>query len=239
MNSGQLIEKLAAIFALIVLIGGSLLVLAPFTTALLWGAILAFSSWYPYSVLSRWIEGAVVPTAESERLIARYLHAHYGRETLLVDIGANSTSLFLANATRDDAVVLGGIGLGYGVTNLLAERGAANVLRWLPFEMSEGELHDWVLNKVVRPLALPQTARYLAVEHAPKIRCNCLFPGPIDTPMVGEMTDERRAWAAENIPLGRWGEPEDVARMALFLASDDASFITAAMFVVDGGYTAI
>jgi predicted PurR-regulated permease PerM len=55
MNSGQLIEKIAAVFALVVLIGGSLLVLAPFTTALLWGAILAFSSWYPYTVLSRWL----------------------------------------------------------------------------------------------------------------------------------------------------------------------------------------
>ncbi|MCY1230397.1 putative inner membrane protein [compost metagenome] len=55
MNSGQLIEKIAAVFALIVLIGGSLLVLAPFTTALLWGAILAYSSWYPYTVLSRWL----------------------------------------------------------------------------------------------------------------------------------------------------------------------------------------
>ncbi|WP_455279771.1 AI-2E family transporter [Cupriavidus necator] len=55
MSSGQLIEKIAAVFALIVLIGGSLLVLAPFTTALLWGAILAFSSWYPYTVLSRWL----------------------------------------------------------------------------------------------------------------------------------------------------------------------------------------
>ncbi|MGE8367977.1 AI-2E family transporter [Cupriavidus basilensis] len=55
MNSGQLIEKLAAIFALIVLIGGSLLVLAPFTTALLWSSILAFSSWYPYTVLTRWL----------------------------------------------------------------------------------------------------------------------------------------------------------------------------------------
>jgi NAD(P)-dependent dehydrogenase (short-subunit alcohol dehydrogenase family) len=81
--------------------------------------------------------------------------------------------------------------------------------------------------------------RNLAVEHAPKIRCNCLFPGPIETPMVGEMTEERRRWAADNVPLGRWGQPEDVARMALFLASDDASFVTAAMFVVDGGYTAI
>jgi len=55
MSSGQLIEKLAAVFALILLIGGSMVVLAPFATALLWGAILAFSSWYPYSVLSRWL----------------------------------------------------------------------------------------------------------------------------------------------------------------------------------------
>ena len=81
--------------------------------------------------------------------------------------------------------------------------------------------------------------RNLAVEHAPKIRCNCLFPGPIETPMVGDLTPERKRWSEENVPLGRWGQPEDVARMALFLASDDASFITAAMFVVDGGYTAI
>ena len=51
--------------------------------------------------------------------------------------------------------------------------------------------------------------------------------------------DEHRRWSEENVPLGRWGQPEDVAKMALFLASDDASFITAAMFVVDGGYTAI
>jgi NAD(P)-dependent dehydrogenase (short-subunit alcohol dehydrogenase family) len=81
--------------------------------------------------------------------------------------------------------------------------------------------------------------RNLAVEHAPKIRCNCLFPGPIETPMVGELTEERKKWSRENVPLGRWGQPEDVAKMALFLASDDASFVTAAMFVVDGGYTAI
>ena len=81
--------------------------------------------------------------------------------------------------------------------------------------------------------------RNLAVEHAPKIRCNCLFPGPIETPMVGQMTPERKKWSEDNVPLGRWGQPEDVARMALFLASDDATFITAAMFVVDGGYTAI
>ncbi len=119
-----------------------------------------------YSVLSRWIEGKIVPTAEAERLITRYLYAHYGRETLLVDIGATSTSLMLANAARDEVVVLGDIGLGYGLGNLLAERGAANISRWLPFEIDEQELVDWILNKVIRPLTLPQTARDLAIEHA-------------------------------------------------------------------------
>jgi hypothetical protein len=119
-----------------------------------------------YSVLSRWIEGQVVPTAESERLIARYLYAHYGRETLLVDVGATSTSLMLANAAHDDSVVLGDVGLGYGVSNLLAARGAGRVLPWLPFEMGEEDLVEWVLNKLARPLSLPQTARDLAIEQA-------------------------------------------------------------------------
>ena len=119
-----------------------------------------------YSVLSRWAEGAVKPTAESERLVARYLYAHYGRETLLADVGATSTSLMLAGSGRDDAVVLGGTGMAYGLGNLLAEAGIDNVLRWLPFEMSAEDLTDWVLNKVVRPLTLPQTARDLAIEHA-------------------------------------------------------------------------
>ena len=82
--------------------------------------------------------------------------------------------------------------------------------------------------------------RTLAVEHAVhKIRCNCLFPGPIETPMVGPLTEERRRFAAENIPLGRWGTPEDVAKMALFLVSDEASWVTGAMFVIDGGYSAV
>jgi hypothetical protein len=119
-----------------------------------------------YSVLTRWIEGPVVPTSESERLIARYLHAHYGRETLIADVGATSTGLFLANGDRNQAVVRGDIGLAYSLGNLVAERGLDSIIRWLPFDISEEELMDWVLNKVVRPLMLPQTARDLAIEHA-------------------------------------------------------------------------
>ncbi|MDQ5825842.1 MAG: glutamate mutase L [Chloroflexota bacterium] len=119
-----------------------------------------------YHVLSRWVEGPIVPTAECERLIAQYLHRQYGRETLVVDVGASSTGLFLANAQADHSAVMGDMGLAFGLSNLLATRGAANVLRWLPFEMSEDELWEWALNKVARPLTLPQTPRDLMIEHA-------------------------------------------------------------------------
>ena len=82
--------------------------------------------------------------------------------------------------------------------------------------------------------------RTLAVFHAPeKIRCNCIFPGAIKTPLAGPFTDEYIRAVESHVPPGRWGQPEDVAKMALFLASDDSSWITGAFFVVDGGYTAV
>jgi NAD(P)-dependent dehydrogenase (short-subunit alcohol dehydrogenase family) len=82
--------------------------------------------------------------------------------------------------------------------------------------------------------------RTLAVEHAPdQIRCNCIIPGAIHTPLAGPFTPEYEEAVRKSIPLGRWGQPEDVARMALFLASDESSWITGQFFVVDGGYTAV
>jgi NAD(P)-dependent dehydrogenase (short-subunit alcohol dehydrogenase family) len=82
--------------------------------------------------------------------------------------------------------------------------------------------------------------RTLAVEHAPEqIRCNCIIPGAIHTPLAGPFTPEYEEAVRQNVPLGRWGQPEDVAKMALFLASEDSSWITGQFFVVDGGYTAV
>jgi len=82
--------------------------------------------------------------------------------------------------------------------------------------------------------------RTLAVEHAPyQIRCNCIIPGAIKTPLAGPFTPEYEKAVESHVPLGRWGQPEDVAKMALFLACDDSSWITGQFFVVDGGYTAV
>lgn len=79
----------------------------------------------------------------------------------------------------------------------------------------------------------------LAAEGAPhRIRVNTISPGAIQSPATIWMQDEAER-VRKNIPLGRWGKPEDIAYCALYLASDEASWVTAANFVVDGGITGI
>jgi NAD(P)-dependent dehydrogenase (short-subunit alcohol dehydrogenase family) len=83
--------------------------------------------------------------------------------------------------------------------------------------------------------------RELAVEYARQgIRANALCPGPIETPLLEELLadPERRARRMVHIPMGRLGRAEELAKAALFLASDDSSFMTGAALVVDGGITA-
>jgi meso-butanediol dehydrogenase / (S,S)-butanediol dehydrogenase / diacetyl reductase len=76
----------------------------------------------------------------------------------------------------------------------------------------------------------------MAMDYAAqRIRVNCICPGPTRTPMVDTSTPERLEYYKARIPIGRIGEPEDIARAALYLASDEGSMVTAAILPVDGG----
>ena len=80
-----------------------------------------------------------------------------------------------------------------------------------------------------------------AVQHAGEgIRCNSIHPGPIDTPMIRPPgTDPARSSdSVARVPLGRIGTSEDIAYGALYLASDESSFVTGSELVIDGGYIA-
>jgi len=82
-------------------------------------------------------------------------------------------------------------------------------------------------------------SRELGVQFARQgVRVNALCPGPVNTPLLTELfaaDPERAARRLVHVPMGRFGEPEEIASAVLFLASDDASFITANTFLVDGG----
>jgi len=84
-------------------------------------------------------------------------------------------------------------------------------------------------------------SRELGVQFARDgIRVNALCPGPINTPLLQELfaaDPDRAARRLVHVPMGRFGEPEEIAAAVAFLASDDSSFITASQFLVDGGIT--
>ena len=78
--------------------------------------------------------------------------------------------------------------------------------------------------------------RSLGLEYAERhIRVNALCPGFIETPILG---DTNREFLTNATPMKRLGTPEEMAKAALFLASDDSSFMTGNSLIVDGGYTA-
>ena len=81
----------------------------------------------------------------------------------------------------------------------------------------------------------------IAVRYAKdNIRCNSVHPGPINTPMTTTRTDhnEFNQKLISKVPMGRMGEPEEVASGVLYLASDESSYVTGAELVIDGGWIA-
>jgi gluconate 5-dehydrogenase len=88
--------------------------------------------------------------------------------------------------------------------------------------------------------AVANLTRQMALQWAPAVRVNAVCPGVIETPMTEEPRQDPkwRAWQLDRHPLTRFGKPEEVAAAIVWLASDDASFVTGVTLPIDGGYTA-
>ena len=125
----------------------------------------------------------------------------------------------------------------YGLPLLLA-RGGGSIINTASFVAVLGSATSQVSYTASKGGVLA-LSRELGVQFAREgVRVNALCPGPVNTPLLQELfakDPERAARRLVHVPLGRFAEPEEIASAVLFLASDDASFITASTFLVDGG----
>jgi NAD(P)-dependent dehydrogenase (short-subunit alcohol dehydrogenase family) len=182
--------------------------------------------------VERFVEAAIGWLGEIDVLInnagiarkARFLDVHPAAWDRTIAV--NLRGMFLvaqAVARRMIARGAGGVIVNMASTNALA---------------GEEEFADYNASKG----GVLQLTRTMAVELAEHgIRVNCVCPGFIETPLNEAIAAEAemRAYERAKIPLGRRGQPEEIAAAYAFLASDDASFVHGAALVIDGGQTAI
>jgi NAD(P)-dependent dehydrogenase (short-subunit alcohol dehydrogenase family) len=125
----------------------------------------------------------------------------------------------------------------YGIPHLL-ERGGGAVVNTASFVAVMGAATSQISYTASKGGVLAMS-RELGVQFARQgVRVNALCPGPVNTPLLQELfasDPERAARRLVHVPMGRFAEPEEIASAVAFLASDDASFITASTFLVDGG----
>ena len=139
------------------------------------------------------------------------------------------------------AVNVKGVAFGckYGIPAMLAT-GGGSIINVASFVAWLGAATSQTAYTASKGAVLAMT-REIAVEYARKgIRCNALCPGPIETPLLLQLLsdEEKRQRRFVHIPMGRLGHAEELAKSALFLASEDSSYMTGSSLIVDGGITA-
>src|SRR5688572_19515055 len=130
-------------------------------------------------------------------------------------------------------------GCKYGIP-ALRRAGGGSIINTASFVALLGAATPQIAYTASKGAVLALT-RELAVVHArEKIRVNALCPGPLRTKLLMDFldTEEKKQRRLVHIPMGRFGEAHEIAKAALFLASDESSFVTGTEFLVDGGITA-
>jgi NAD(P)-dependent dehydrogenase (short-subunit alcohol dehydrogenase family) len=131
------------------------------------------------------------------------------------------------------------LGCKYGIP-ALRRAGGGSIINTASFVARLGAATPQIAYTASKGAVLSMT-RELAIIHArEKIRVNALCPGPLKTELLMKFlnTEAKLNRRLVHLPMGRFGEAEEIAKAALFLASDDSSYITGSEFMVDGGLTA-
>jgi NAD(P)-dependent dehydrogenase (short-subunit alcohol dehydrogenase family) len=193
-----------------------------------------------------YVHADVSIAGDAERMVAASVEL-FGK----LDVLYNNAGIFPADDAgvtdtpeetwdRVMSINLKGVFLGckYGIPAMLSS-GGGSIINVASFVALMGAATPQIAYTASKGGVLSMT-REIAVEFARRgISANALCPGPIETPLLQELMSDpaRRQRRLVHIPVGRLGQAEEIANAALFLASDESSFVTGATFVVDGGIT--
>ena len=124
-----------------------------------------------YKKLIEWTDAPIMPTPGAVGEIIQTVSSQQDIQVVGVDIGGATTDVFSVFKNRDveaifNRTVSANLGMSYSVSNVLAEAGIENVLRWVPFDIEVGDLRNRVKNKMIRPTTIPQTLQELVLEQA-------------------------------------------------------------------------
>ena len=119
-----------------------------------------------YKKLMSWTPVPVMPTPGAVGIIIEKVAKQGGVAVVGVDIGGATTDVFSVFQGVFNRTVSANLGMSYSVSNVLAEAGIENILRWVPFEVDEVDLRNRIKNKMIRPTTIPQTLEDLVIEQA-------------------------------------------------------------------------
>jgi len=123
-----------------------------------------------YDKLLKWVGAPVMPTPAAMGYIIQAIAKQNEMNVIGVDIGGATTDVFSSFMVEDERIynrsVSANLGLSYSVSNVMAEAGWQNVMRWVPFDVDEQYLRDQIKNKMIRPTTIPQALASLVIEQA-------------------------------------------------------------------------
>jgi uncharacterized protein (TIGR01319 family) len=119
-----------------------------------------------YPRLLEWTDAPVMPTPGAVGLIIEQIARRESIAVVGVDIGGATTDVFSVFQSVFNRTVSANLGMSYSISNVMAEAGIENILRWVPFPVDERALRNRIKNKMIRPTTIPQTLEDLVVEQA-------------------------------------------------------------------------
>ena len=193
------------------------------------------------------VQADVSKAADCERMVAE-AEAKYGKLTVMFNNAG------ISHADDDDAmntteavwdltfaVNVKGVFFGckYGIP-ALRRAGGGSIINTASFVALLGAATPQLAYTASKGAVLSMSRELAAIHARENIRVNALCPGPLQTELLMKYlnTEEKKQRRLVHIPMGRFGQAKEIAKAALYLASDDSSFVTGTEFLVDGGITA-